>query len=117
VLPEGLKKMGAIVYLAEAYKSTKPHDTSKVQLMVNEIIQGKVDAVTFTSPLTVTNLFEIAEDKKENLINSFKEGKVLAAAIGPITQKPLEEMGISPIIPSKYTVKAMLMKLNEEMSH
>ncbi|EKQ50635.1 MAG: uroporphyrinogen-III synthase [Methanobacterium sp. Maddingley MBC34] len=117
VLPEGLKNRGATVYLAEAYKSTKPHDTSRVQLMVDEIIQGKVDAMTFTSPLTVTNLFEIAGDKKENLINSFKEGTVLAAAIGPITQKPLEEMGITSIIPSKYTVKAMLMQLKEEMSH
>lgn len=117
VLPDGLRKMGATVYLAEAYKSTKPHDTSKVQLLVDEIIQGKLDAVTFTSPLTVTNLFEMAGDKKENLINSFKDGKVLAAAIGPITQKPLEEMGISSIIPSKYTVKSMLMQLKEEMNH
>lgn len=116
VLPEGLKKMGATVYLAEAYKSTKPSDTSMVELLVEEIIQGKVDAVTFTSPLTVTNLFEMAGDKKEKLINSFKEGNVLAAAIGPITQKPLEELGIPSIFPSKYTVKDMLMQLKEEMS-
>ena len=117
VLPEGLKKMGATVYLAEAYKSTKPKDTSKVQLLVEDIIQGKVDAVTFTSPLTVTNLFEIAGDKEEELIDSFKEGKVLVAAIGPITQKPLDERGIKSIIPSKYTVKAMLMQLKEQMSY
>lgn len=117
VLPEGLKNMGATVYLAEAYKSTKPHDTSKVQLMVDEIIQGKVDAVTFTSPLTVTNLFEMAGDKKIELINSFKEGKVLAASIGPITQKPLKNLGIPSIFPSRYTVKDMLMQLKEEMSH
>ncbi len=116
VLPEGLKKMGATVYLAEAYKSTKPRDTSRVQLLVNEIIQGKVDAVTFTSPLTVTNLFEMAGDKRIELINSFKEGKVLAAVIGPITQKPLEELAIPSISPSKYTVKDMLMQLKEEMS-
>lgn len=117
VLPEGLKKMGATVYLAEAYKSTKPKDTSKVQLLVEDIIQEKVDAVTFTSPLTVTNLFEIAGDKEEELIDSFKEGKVLVAAIGPITQKPLDERGIKSIIPLKYTVKAMLMQLKEEMSY
>lgn len=117
VLPEGLKKMGATVYLAEAYKSTKPKDTSKVQLLVEDIIQGKVDAVTFTSPLTVTNLFEIAGNKEEELIDSFKEGRVLVAAIGPITQKPLDERGIKSIIPSKYTVKAMLMQLKEQMSY
>ncbi|HII84419.1 MAG TPA: uroporphyrinogen-III synthase [Methanobacterium subterraneum] len=117
VLPEGLKKMGATVYLAEAYKSTKPQDTSKVQLLVEDIIQGKIDAITFTSPLTVTNLFEIAGYKEEELINSFKDGNVLVAAIGPITQKPLDERGIKSIIPPKYTVKAMLMQLKEEMSY
>ncbi|BDZ68182.1 hypothetical protein GCM10025860_16300 [Methanobacterium ferruginis] len=50
VLPEGLKEMGATVFLAEAYKSTQPQDPSKVAWLVEEIIKGKIDAITFTSP-------------------------------------------------------------------
>ncbi len=115
VLPEGLKSMGAEVFLAEAYKSTLPHDTCKVELLVEHIIQGKVDAITFTSPLTVTNLFEIAKDKKEELIESLKGNLIVVAAIGPITQKPLDEMGINSITPEKYTVDAMLLKLMNEI--
>lgn len=116
VLPEGLKERGATVYLAEAYRSTKPHDTSQVELLVEEIIQGKVDAVTFTSPLTVTNLFELSGDRKEELIKSLMNGPILVAAIGPITQKPLKELGIPSISPAKYTVKDMLLRLDEELS-
>ncbi|NYB52174.1 MAG: uroporphyrinogen-III synthase [Methanobacteriaceae archaeon] len=115
VLPEGLKKMGATVILAEAYKSTKPKDTSEVEQLVDDIIQGKVDAITFTSPLTVTNFFEISGDKKEKLIASLKGKKTMVAAIGPITQKPIEELGIKPITPDKYTVEAMLLTLMRKM--
>lgn len=116
VLPEGLKNMGATVFLAEAYKSTQPKDTSKVLELVDEIIQGKIDAITFTSPLTVTNLFEIAGDKKVKLIESLKGDKTTVAAIGPITQKPLDELGIISITPNKYTVEEMLLTLMNEMN-
>ncbi|WP_308571569.1 uroporphyrinogen-III synthase [uncultured Methanobacterium sp.] len=117
VLPDGLKERGAIVYLAEAYRSTTPQDTSQVELLVEEVIQGKVDAITFTSPLTVTNFFQLAEDKKEELIKFLINGPTLVVAIGPITQKPLEELGIPSIAPSKYTVKDMLLRLEEEFSN
>lgn len=117
VLPEGLKKMGATVLLAEAYKSTRPKDTSKVELLVADIIKGKIDAITFTSPLTVTNLFEIAGNKREELIESLKEEKIMVAVIGPITQKPLDDLKIKSIAPSKYTVKAMLESLMEEIDN
>lgn len=117
VLPEGLKEMGANVFLAEAYKSTKPKDTSKVEQLVEDLIQKKeVDALTFTSPLTVTNLFEIAGNKKEKLIESLKEETIVITAIGPITQKALDELGIKSITPSKYTVKDMLYRLIDEIN-
>jgi len=116
VLPNGLKEMGAHVFLAEAYKSTLPRDKSVVHELIDGIIQGEVDAVTFTSPLTVTNLFEIAGEKKEVLLKALKDGSTVVAAIGPITQGPLKENRIESIAPSKYTVKAMLERLMEEMN-
>ncbi|MDI6644424.1 MAG: uroporphyrinogen-III synthase [Methanobacteriaceae archaeon] len=116
VLPEGLKKQGANVYLADAYKSSIPEDKTKVQNLIKLIINGKVDAVTFTSPLTVNNFFEIAgNSQRDDLINILKSGKVLVAAIGPVTSKPLKERGITPIIPEKYTVKAMLTELMKKI--
>lgn len=115
VLPEGLRKMGAQVLLAEAYKSTLPHDLKPVQDLIEELLRNKVDAVTFTSPLTAHNLFEIADNKKEELINHFKSKKILLVAIGPITGYALQEYDLPYITPSKYTVEAMLDKMMEVM--
>jgi uroporphyrinogen-III synthase len=116
ILPEGLKEMGAEVFLAEAYKSTLPQDKTLAHKLIEGIIQGEVDAVTFTSPLTVTNLFEIAGKKKELLLKALNDNSTMVAAIGPITQKPLNENGIKSITPPHYTVKAMLERLMEEMN-
>jgi uroporphyrinogen-III synthase len=116
VLPEGLRKMGAQVLLAEAYQSTIPHDLKPVQDLIEGILNGEVDAVTFTSPLTVHNLFEIASNKKEELINYLKDEKVMIIAIGPITGYAIQEYDLPYSAPSKYTVESMLEKLMEEMN-
>jgi len=116
VLPEGLKDRGANVFVAEAYKSTLPKDKKKVKKLIKCIINGKVDAITFTSPLTVKNLFEIAKEDKNKLLEALQNGDVLVAAIGPVTGKSLEEYGIGAITPKDYTVKAMLTRLAEEIS-
>jgi uroporphyrinogen-III synthase len=116
VLPNGLKEMGADVLLAESYKSILPRDKSLAHNLIEGIIRGEVDAVTFTSPLTVTNLFEIAGEKKEDLLKALQYEAIIVAAIGPITQKPLKEIGIKSITPTNYTVKAMLKRLMEEMN-
>ena len=116
VLPEGLKDMGADVFLAEAYKSGLPKDKTRVNHLIKSIVSGEVDAVTFTSTLTVKNLFQLADEtgKKEDIVKSMKEG-VMVAAIGPVTAQPLEEENIPVMIPGEYTVEAMLQKLFDEM--
>jgi uroporphyrinogen-III synthase len=116
VLPEGLRKMGAQVLLAEAYKSTKPQDLKPVQDLIENILKDEVDAVTFTSPLTVHNLFEIAADKKKELLNTLKSKEIILVAIGPITGHALQEYDLSYIAPSEYTVEAMLDKMMEDMN-
>lgn len=108
-LPEGLIKMGANVIVAEAYRSGLPENKDNVNTLINGIIARKVDAVTFTSTLTVQNLFKMAEGKrKEELINALRNGDVVTVAIGPVTAKPLIEEKIPVLIPGEYTVKAML---------
>lgn len=116
VLPNGLKSRGAHVLLVEAYKSDLPHDRSKVNELVDSIINRKVDAVTFTSTLTARNLFEIVEEEdKKMLLEPLLNGEVLVAAIGPVTAKALDKYGIPTITPDEYTVKAMLDRLREEL--
>ncbi len=116
-LPNGLEERGAEVILADAYRSEIPDDKSKIYELVDDILNGDVDVIMFTSPLTVKNLFEIAEvEDKGEIVNILRNKEVLVAAIGPITKKVLETYHINPIMPEVYTFKDMLDKLEEVMN-
>lgn len=108
-LPTGLKAMGAEVFVAEAYKSDLPQDRTRVNQLVEAILNRKIDALTFTSTLTAKNLFDMLDEtKKQDVVEILKGGDVAVAAIGPVTAMPLEELDIDVLIPEKYTVSAML---------
>ena len=104
--PHGLEKLGNEVILAEAYKSLFPMDEDAVRQLIEKIGSGKINAITFTSPLTVENFFEIGKDKSElaDLLND----NLLTVCIGPITAKVLEKYGVSHIYPDTYTVPDMM---------
>lgn len=116
VLPQGLKDRGAQVFMAEAYHSDLPQDKKKVKKLIQKIINREVDAVTFTSTLTVKNLLQMLNKKdRDKFMEPLRNREVLVAAIGPVTGKALEEENIPFITPEEYTVKAMLKKLRNEL--
>ncbi len=106
VLPEELKKLGNTVILAEAYKSLFPMDEAAVKELILKIKSSEIDAITFTSPLTVENFFQIAEDKEE--LAKILNDNLLTVCIGPITAKVLDKYGVSYIYPDTYTVPDMM---------
>lgn len=106
ILPEGLKDMGANVFLAETYKSSLPKDTSSIDCLIEDIFNDKIDSISFTSPLTVKNLINQCEDK--DALSRKLSCDVLTASIGPITYNTLKEYNISSFYPETYTVKDML---------
>lgn len=131
ILPNGLKDMGANVKVIEAYKSIFPLDTVRIELLIEMILADNdykyeyddvnicescsegfkfdsIDAITFTSPLTVKNFFKVvADNKKDDLVKALSED-VLTVAIGPITQNALNEFNVKSIAPENYTVKDMM---------
>jgi uroporphyrinogen-III synthase len=106
VLPEELEKLGNEVILAEAYKSLFPMDEDSVKELISKIENREIDAITFTSPLTVENFFKIAEDKEK--ISKLLNDNLLTVCIGPITAKVLDKYGIAYIYPDTYTVPDMM---------
>lgn len=107
ILPEELEKRKAKVILAESYKSILPPDTSKIKDLINKILNKEIDAITFTSPLTVHNLFKVAEDKSEDLSLALSD-YLLCVSIGPITAKALDKYNVKYVYPDRYTVKDMI---------
>ena len=106
VLPEELEKLGNEIILAEAYKSLFPMDDAAVKDLISKIENREIDAITFTSPLTVENFFEIVEDKQK--IAKLLSENLLTVCIGPITAKVLEKYDIDHIYPDTYTVPDMM---------
>ena len=106
VLPEGLEKLNNKVILAEAYKSLFPMDEDKISDLIAKIENNEIDAITFTSPLTVTNFFKISKNKEK--LADLLSNNLLTVCIGPITGKILDQYNINYIYPDTYTVRDMM---------
>ena len=113
-LAEGLEKLGNTVILAEAYKSLFPMDDEKVKELISKIENSEIDAITFTSPLTVENFFEISDDKER--LAQLLSNNLLTVSIGPITGRVLDKYNIAYIYPDTYTVRDMMELLFEELN-
>ena len=117
ILPNELKEMGAEVILAESYKSIIPEDTSEIKNLIKDIIDEKIDGITFTSPLTVVNLFKIADDEEKEALVEKLSTSTLTVAIGPITGKILDDYNVKHIYPERYTVKDMIDLMFRELNN
>lgn len=106
ILPEGLEKLNNKVILGEAYKSLFPMNKTKINDLIAKIENNEIDAITFTSPLTVTNFFKIANNKEK--LASLLSNNLLTVCIGPITGKILDQYNINYIYPDTYTVRDMM---------
>lgn len=110
-LPNGLKELNNEVIIAEAYRSMLPQDIVRIEYLIEKIEKNEIDAITFTSPLTVENLFKVVTDKDK--IADKLSDDILTVAIGPITGKILDEYNVAHIYPDTYTVKDMIELLFE----
>ncbi|SEL02002.1 uroporphyrinogen-III synthase [Methanobrevibacter gottschalkii] len=106
ILPKELEEMGNTVILAEAYKSLFPMDKKAIKELISKIENKEIDAITFTSPLTVENFFKITENKEK--IAELLSDKILTVCIGPITAKVLKKYNVNYIHPDTYTVPDMM---------
>ena len=94
------------IILAEAYKSLFPMDEDSVKELIRKIENSEIDAITFTSPLTVHNFFKISHDNEK--LAELLSNNLLTVSIGPITAKVLEEYNVEHIYPDTYTVPDMM---------
>lgn len=89
VIPDALRRAGATVDIAEAYRTALPQNAPE---RLREALNAPVDAVTFSSSSTVMHFAEV----------SFLLGiriplpRVAAVSIGPITSTTLRQYGWNP---------------------
>ena len=105
VLPDELRKAGAIVDVIAAYE-TVPAATRKEEVLTR-MAEGTLDCVTFGSSSTVENFLSLipAESLRAH-------PAVRLAAIGPVTAKTLTDHGLPcHIMPEEYTIPALVQAL------
>jgi uroporphyrinogen III methyltransferase/synthase len=106
VLPETLVDAGADVDVVPVYQNVPPQ--GRKEELRDQLIEGDIDLLTFTSSSTVTNFLSMVDAKDNDELQQLLN-KVTIAAIGPITAKTVTESGLQvDIQPESYTINDMV---------
>lgn len=111
-LVDWLHEEGAEVVQILPYKHISQEEKD-LELLLQEIILGKVDAVAFTSAPQFRFLSEYARrlGKFEELIQAFRD-QVIATAVGKVTAQGLREEGVEvKVVPEEERMGAMMVEL------
>jgi uroporphyrinogen III methyltransferase/synthase len=109
VVATELTRGGAVVTDLIAYR-TQPEspESPAVQDLYRMLLDGRIDAVTFTGPTAVRRFVAlIGEEQAVDLLNT-----TTVAAIGPVTAAAAAELGITTtVMPDAYTVDGLVRAL------
>lgn len=104
-----LARHGAAVTDLVAYttESATP-ESAEAQSIYQQLLEGRVDAVTFTSPTAVRRFASlIGSEQAADLLNT-----TVVAALGPVTAEAAEQLGIkAAIVPPTFTIDALVSAL------
>jgi uroporphyrinogen-III synthase len=103
-LAEKLRKMGNNVEEIYVYESQLPSDERLGKKFMQDLSEGKIDAVIFSSSLGAKNFLKMMKqpgdaEKVRALVNE----KLAVVAIGPTTAKTLAQLGLRvDVMPEKH---------------
>lgn len=112
-LIDGLEAKGAYVHETVLYRLVRPPDAGS---SIEAVIEGEIDALAFTSSLTVKHFLELAdeEDRTGELMAAL-EG-VIVGAIGPPTAETATSLGLQvDHIASEATFESLIEELTAEL--
>jgi uroporphyrinogen-III synthase len=118
VTADALRERGADVVDVPVYRWSMPDDVLAAHRLVDAVVGGTVDAVTFTSAPGLRNLIAIAEELglREALLDALN-GRVLPVCIGPVCAESAEALGIErPLTPHRARLGAMVLVLAAELA-
>lgn len=117
-LKNELEKKSIRTFEFTVYQTVLPIDKSKVVKLLDNLLNGKVDVITFTSSSAAQNFFRIAQDSLlQDSVRKTLNEKVVVVSIGPVTQKTLEDMGVNvDVVPNSYTIEEMMAALDNYIS-
>jgi len=106
-----LRRRGADAQDLIAYRTApEAPESTAAQDLYRQLLEGRIDAVTFTSPTAVQRFADlIGRDQAADLLNT-----TAVVTIGPVTAAAARALGVaSPIIAETYTVDGLVEALVE----
>ena len=109
-----LRDAGATVVDVPVYRWTLPADTGPARRLVDQLLGGQIDALTFTSAPAVTAFLRIAGAAEGDVLERLRGG-VLAACVGPVTAGPLVQRGVPVVTPERFRLGALIRTVSDEL--
>lgn len=113
-LSQYLDAQGAMVRESYPYRY-QPPDQGNLDLLLQEVMNARIDAVMLTSALQARNVFQHARRRGtlEAVANAL-DGKVLAVAVGKVTAEAVREYGVERCIaPEHERIGSMVVAMEE----
>ncbi|MEY9212068.1 uroporphyrinogen-III synthase [Thermobifida halotolerans] len=109
-----LRMAGADVVEVPVYRWTAPENVAALDRLVESVIGGGVDAVTFTSAPAAAGLVERARltGEGDRLLAALR-GEVMAVCVGPVTAGPLMACDVPTDWPARARIGALVKHLCE----
>jgi uroporphyrinogen-III synthase len=113
---EALGCAGARVIQVPVYRWVPPEDLAPLDRLMGMVLQGGIDAVSFTSaPATASMLRRAGElGILEPLLQRLRQD-VLAACVGPVTAGPLVARDVPTVQPERSRIGALVRTLSETL--
>ncbi len=104
---------GASVVPLEVYRWGPPPDPDAVETSVRQLASGCFDAVVFTSaPGAAAWLAELERLEVADVVRAQVDGgRLLVAAVGPVTAEPLQRAGMDPVVPDRGRMGALVRRV------
>jgi uroporphyrinogen-III synthase len=94
---EGLRRQGATVDEVCLYEWRLPEDVAPLARLIDDIIDGHVDAVAVTSQIQIRHLFQVADTSgKHDALADALNRRTVVAAVGPVCATALRSFGVIP---------------------
>ncbi|MFE5971741.1 uroporphyrinogen-III synthase [Streptomyces sp. NPDC056460] len=113
---EALTAGGAEVVGVPVYRWMPPEDIGPLDRLVDAVLSGSLDAVTFTSAPAAASLLSRAAEKgvRAELVAALRHD-VLAVCVGPVTALPLQAEGIDTYAPERFRLGPLVQLLCTEL--
>jgi uroporphyrinogen-III synthase len=113
---DALTLAGAQVIRVPVYRWEHPEDNRPMDQLIGMVVEGQLDAVSFTSAPAVASMLERAKGLGcvGELVAALREG-VAPVCVGPVTAAPLRRLGVPAVHPDRYRLGALARLISDEV--